>query len=426
MERKRDVAVVIQSVVQFYNIKNGIDALISDGINCDIYVPTYFDNEGFKDIYDETYKKLTALKYNVKRKPNKNKYKVLLEAYPIDHIININHEYRLNYLYSSSVGAKPDIVLRPEFYVYYDGVLLYNYEENEYLSAYCKTFLIGNLKFKNFKKIKNNSKKKTILYLPTYGNSSDIEDTIKIIGELRKEYNVYIKSHHGTDFLKSEKSKIDLLRKSCDKYYDSSENIIDLLKEADLVLSDNSGAIFDAIYSETPVVIFSKDTNRNKINDNFNTKQYDLITSGIIPFTDDVNSINKIVRQGLSKEIAEKQIALKKTDFYCPKNLTTDFVNVVKKFLKNDINIKYKTLHDRLKTWNDELKSENLKIINNYNVLDLAYKELMKKSDELYKDKVRLEEENLILKESIKLYNNKVNRIYMKIRSKLGGKNGKN
>ncbi len=412
MKKEKDVAVVIQSVVQFYNIKNGIDALNKNGISYDIYVPIYEDNEGFKEIYDETYNKITSMKYDVKRKACNIKYKILLEPYPIDDIININHDYRLNYLYSSSVGAKPDIVLRPEFYIYYDGVLLYNLEEKEYLSAFCKTFLIGNLKFKNFKKIKNNTNKKIILYLPTYGNSSDIDYTIDIIKLLRKKYTVYVKAHHGTDFLVSERQKLELLKKSCDKFYESSENMISLLQDVDLVLSDNSGAIFDAIYSETPVVIFSKDTNRNKISDKFNTKQYDLIKLGVIPFTNNIKSVEEIVKQGLSKKTKNLQLKYKKENFYCPNDLVIDFIGIIKKFLSDDINIKYKILHDRLRASFDNLKKENIKIIDNYNNLNNIYIKLKEENNILLK-----EQENLLAK--IKSMDNKVNRLYMKIRSKI-------
>ena len=161
---KKDIAVVVQTLVQFYNIRNGIDELKKKNITCDIYVPTYEDSEGFKEIYDATYNKIVDMGYPVKRKATSTEYKILLEAYPIDHIINIKHKYRLNYLYGSSVGIKPNICLLPDFYLHYDGVLLYNYEESEYLSAYCKTFLIGNLKFKNFFKKQNDTgNKKRIL-----------------------------------------------------------------------------------------------------------------------------------------------------------------------------------------------------------------------------------------------------------------------
>lgn len=418
---KKDIAVVVQTLVQFYNIRNGIDELKKKNITCDIYVPTYEDSEGFKEIYDATYNKIVDMGYPVKRKATSTEYKILLEAYPIDHIINIKHKYRLNYLYGSSVGTKPNIGLLPDFYLHYDGVLLYNYEESEYLSAYCKTFLIGNLKFKNFSKKQNDmGNKKRILYLPTYGKSSDIDCTINLVEKLRKKYVVYIKAHHGTDFLKEEKFKTELLKKSCDLYFDSSQNIIDLLSEADLVLSDNSGAIFDSIYAGVPVVIFSKDVNRNKINDDFNTKQFELVKNGIIPYTSDPSDIEKIIKEGLENSTLKKQMKYRDENFYCPDDKLIDFINVISLFLKDKIDKKYKTLHDRLMNYYDDLKKENIKVINNYDKLNYLYKKSEEEKKDIYEKLKNITQQN-------KLLDNKVNRLYMKIRSKLifGGKDGK-
>lgn len=414
MSKHKDVAVVVQTVVQFFNIKNGIDELLKNKITCDIFVPYYDDNEGYKDIYDETYRKICQMGYTVKRKTDDTKYKILLEAYPIDDIILPKHKYRLKYLYSSTVGVKPNLSLKPDFLLKFDGIFVYNMEEKEYLSAFCKTFLIGNLKFKNFKK--KNAKGKTILYLPTYGDSSDIDYTVDLIKKLKGKYKVYIKAHHGTDFLNNEKERLNKIKQSCDKFYNSSENLIDILSEVDLVISDNSGAIFDSLYAEVPVVIFSKDINRNKINDDFNTEQYELVEKGIIPFTDNPDDIEKLVEKGFESGTLKRQLKYKYDEFYCPKDNVKDFIEIINDFLNDNINKKYKILHDRILKYCDNLTQENIKIINNYNVLNEAYNNTIKEMEN-YKKKVEYLENNN------KLLDNRFNRIYIKIRSKFGGKN---
>jgi len=231
---------------------------------------------------------------------------------------------------------------------------------------------------------------------------------------------VYIKAHHGTDFLKEEKFKTELLKKSCDLYFDSSQNIIDLLSEADLVLSDNSGAIFDSIYAGVPVVIFSKDVNRNKINDDFNTKQFELVKNGIIPYTSDPSDIEKIIKEGLENSTLKKQMKYRDENFYCPDDKLIDFINVISLFLKDKIDKKYKTLHDRLMNYYDDLKKENIKVINNYDKLNYLYKKSEEEKKDIYEKLKNITQQN-------KLLDNKVNRLYMKIRSKLifGGKDGK-
>lgn len=359
MENKNNVAVVIQNLVQFYNIRKGIDLLLNSGINVDIYIPKFEDNDGFKEIYDNAYNQIKKLKYNIKRTSDKNRhYKILLECYEIDNIIKINHDYRLRFRYGT-LGTKPNKTLKPEFYVQFDGVMVYSKEEADYLSAFCRTELIGNLKFQGFQKKVNKNKKKKVLYLPTYGNASEIDDIIKIIENLNNKYDFIVKIHHGTSFLKAEKQKLELLKKLSSNFYDANEDLVELLKDADVVLSDNLGAIFDSVYAEVPVVIYSKKLNDEKVDDLFNTPQYDAVKDGYIPYTNDINNIEVIIEKGLTNEVKNQQKKLKEEIFYLPKDLTNDFLRVINKYLNDEISLKYKSLHDRLKQKIKEIEQLN-------------------------------------------------------------------
>ena len=53
--------------------------------------------------------------------------------------------------------------------------------------------------------LKNLKEKKTLLYLPTYGENGTINDVLPVINKIKDKYKLVIKWHHGTDYLKEEK-----------------------------------------------------------------------------------------------------------------------------------------------------------------------------------------------------------------------------
>ena len=91
-----------------------------------------------------------------------------------------------------------------------------------------------------------------------------------------------------------------------DEWYDLNTSLSYLLSKSDVVLSDNSGAIFEALYNDVPVAIFAK--NINKKLGNFDTIQYDLVTSDIIPYTNNPDDIFKILSLSCSDKYKIKQI----------------------------------------------------------------------------------------------------------------------
>ncbi|MCK4441408.1 MAG: CDP-glycerol glycerophosphotransferase family protein, partial [Sulfurovaceae bacterium] len=96
-------------------------------------------------------------------------------------------------------------------------------------------------------------KKKTILYMPTWGELSSFNIYIDSIIKLNKSYNLLIKLHHNTDYL--ELGKIDNIKSKNITYFGANDNSLELLSVSDIVISDYSGAIFDAIYCDKPVVL---------------------------------------------------------------------------------------------------------------------------------------------------------------------------
>src|SRR5699024_982757 len=114
---------------------------------------------------------------------------------------------------------------------------------------------IGNLKYVDFKrKRKRKTDKLTILYLPTYAEYSSIEIIGPELKKLEKYYNIIIKPHHGTEYLKNEieQNRMKFLRNNFQNIYSSTDSLLDLLNECDVVITDQSGAVFDAICTKKP------------------------------------------------------------------------------------------------------------------------------------------------------------------------------
>ena len=360
---KRDLAVTVQNFVQFYSIKAGIDELIKMNYTVDIYIPMAETNTGIENLFDDTYNKMLNMNYSIKRTSDLNlSYKILLEPYPMDIYLKFNYQYRIKYKYAP-ISAKPNLTLNPENNIYYDCILCSGDYEANYLSVYSKTKTIGNLKYINFTKETTNTEKPILLYLPTYGDTCSIDLIINILMNLREDYYIITKLHHGTSYLHNELHRINKIKDLSNEVCNHDTPIIDLLKKANVVLSDNSGSIFEAIYANVPVAVFSSDPNSNKIG-NFDTTQYKYIKKGYIPYTNQPSEIKNILKSALSEEFINKQLNLKEILFGEPITSVNNFVSVIKDYLDDNIDFNYKNMHDVLV---NNYKNMHEALINSYN-----------------------------------------------------------
>ena len=110
--------------------------------------------------------------------------------------------------------------------------------------------------------------KQTILYLPTWGEHNTSSTFLKKINSLYEKYNVLTKIHHNTDLLSIKNSRH--LKNPNIHVFGANDDSLQLIMLSDLVISDYSGAIFDAIYCNKPVVLLNKSINlssQNKVDE---------------------------------------------------------------------------------------------------------------------------------------------------------------
>jgi len=326
----RYVAVVFDDLTEFFAIRSDVDALIKEGISIDIYVAQSYSNE----LRVDTQKKISQLGYQVKELPGTNrKYKILLEPYPLENNELLDSEFRIKYSYGIG-SAKPDPVFLPERNLPYDAFLLHSKRDAEIRSVYGKTYVIPYSKYKGLKKEKHQGKP-NLLYLPTFGEVSSIDAfNSEAVRSLKKKYNLIIKAHHAVQFIPTEHGHYALIKDMADEFYDSDTPLENLLARADVVLSDNSGAIFDAIYFEIPVPVFSNKLNDRKLG-GINTFQYELVQEGVIPCAtepeDVVNVLNKAEKLAkIQQEIKQRYFAVSSEES------SSSFASVIKEYLSKD------------------------------------------------------------------------------------------
>ncbi len=325
-----DVAVIFDDLTEFFAIRGDIDALIKKGVSVDIHVAPN-NSEAMRL---DTQSKIEGLGYPVINKPVYGReYKVLLEPYPLQYSEGVRFEFRIKYSYSAS-SAKPDPVFLPGWNLPYDATISYSKRDAEIRSVYGRAHLVNYTKYKKFQK-KRHKGKPNLLYLPTFGEISSISRfNDKVVLDIKKKYNLIVKAHHAVQFSAGEQGGYSLIKKMADEFYDSDTPLESLLARADMVLSDNSGAIFEAIYSETPVAVFSDKLNKRKLG-GINTLQYKLVMEGIVPCATKPGEVMKVLDRAM--ELSSKQKGVKLQNFtVVGGGSSNEFVSIIREYLNKD------------------------------------------------------------------------------------------
>lgn len=352
-----NIAILFDDLTEFYVMRDVIDLLAKKGRPTDIIVP--YDS-GYNGMAKHTFDKIKDLGYSPKKDiPKNKKYKILLTPYPnIQGAERVNYVYHLRYPYST-VSAKPNPTLTPEAKIYYDGIICFNNYEPDILSAYgAKCFSVPYWKYSNNKK-PNKKSKPTLLILPTFDQDTSCIQllTKSFIKQLNNHFDIIIKAHHATHFGIDGKSSLEALQSLGVKLYDSDMPIAKLLQEANIVLSDNSGSIFEAIYSDTPVATLSKDLNARHLGP-IDTLQHQLAKEGILPHTRKLDEILPILLS--PDQYFKKQQKYKKMLFPESKNNSpVEFISVIDYYLsRNELKDYRKALHEILLEERFYLKKE--------------------------------------------------------------------
>src|SRR3989344_4490915 len=147
----------------------------------------------------------------------------------------------------------------------FDLILAYGEYDHAFYSLITKSVVIGNPKFDDWFNDsldmhgisdvvrRLNPKKKTVLYLPTHSDLSSIDELAGSIREAGEKYNVITKLHYYTP--REEPQRVEKLADPNIILLQDDADLLPLLKIADVVISDNSSAIFDAVLADKPIIV---------------------------------------------------------------------------------------------------------------------------------------------------------------------------
>lgn len=358
---KSDMLMVVQNPIQFYAVLPLLLEIKSQSLwNVDLAVDDPVDDPDFHQIANEL--RQLAGKYNVSllnlSEMSGRCYKVCLAPY--HDMAKVKYDYLLGYYYGSA-SSKPYPTFLPEHRMRFHGVFLHSVYDAEALEVYGKTYIVPNLRLRLLNKDQSSSKqnhhnknKKTLLYLPTYGDVNGINEVADKFKYIRDDYHIIAKGHHGTEHLKSERRKKDLLRESVDEYYGPSTDINQLFEKADVVLSDNSGAIFDAMYIGVPIAIVANDINQRF--GRLDTLQSRLVKRGIIPYSKTANEkrLKAVLQQALDPKTVKIQQQEAERLFPCRRHDVGDWIAILKQYMTDQISPDYIYLHDYYTQQNKE------------------------------------------------------------------------
>lgn len=142
---------------------------------------------------------------------------------------------------------------------FYHHILCYSHYSQQALNINGNATIVGNPRFDKWHRqqvdlaslatLRLDTKKPTLLYAPTFGDLSSIPAWAAPLSRLSREYNLIIKLHHGTQHRPEEATMLAEVRRHFKTCVTRHDMLLPLLHQADYVLTDNSGFIFDAIHA---------------------------------------------------------------------------------------------------------------------------------------------------------------------------------
>lgn len=300
--RKKEIAVDIQNEVQYFSLAPLLPELVKR-YNVSIISGNLCPGDSaYEQIIKGTEYVLEKNNIQYKRLPEvKDLYFDLCLCPYITNRIKAKHYLKYEY---GTLNIKPSLTYTPACLSGFHGFLCQSSITKVLLSAYAMTFPVDNLRLFN---LSRKPEKNTILFAPTYNDDDSIKDIHILISQLKTAgFRVIIKGHHGTEHLKQNKQKRDLLFELADEYYGSETSLSSLLVRAEACLFGNSSAIGEALYAGVPCAIFAHNLDSFALGD-IHTSQYHFSKDKIIPFCNKPSMVAQAVKECLSSTTQNKQ-----------------------------------------------------------------------------------------------------------------------
>lgn len=249
----KQVCVKAETDTQYESIKPLLEEFVRNKISFDIFIPKLDQNvNSVNEMYDKTHATIEkdGFRNNVIRRvlPDKRYHVALLAPHYHE---GINAKYYIKYSYGSINSSKPKLTHAAHMLNHYHAYLLCNTRDAEIFNVFCKTYILPDLKHVGYVRAdRPKSNKQTILFLPSWENQNNLEWIAITIEKLKRKYRTIVKLHpfgdYGTEISDSTKQIKQQIRALADEYYEGGSSMDKLLSRSDLIISDISGAVFDA------------------------------------------------------------------------------------------------------------------------------------------------------------------------------------
>jgi glycosyltransferase involved in cell wall biosynthesis len=272
------VGFFLETTFHYFVYESIIDELVKKGINCHLVINDHYQNNSeMSYMYDDLLKYIENLDrndieaYTISTiRENQFVYDCMISCYYTEWLQDITRK-QVRVMYSLA----KDYWTYSWWNVFYDKILCYGEYDFKKLNINNNCSIVGIPKFdKWYRKEINNieqvkekfildNNKQTILYAPTYGHLSSIDEWIDEINNLQEDFNVIVKLHNGTAYRESEQYRRELLIQKFNNITSNPEDLFALFSLSEFVITDNSGMIFDAMLAEKNILLLNSDFQPN-------------------------------------------------------------------------------------------------------------------------------------------------------------------
>lgn len=251
---KNPLVFIFHNLVTYESMRNVLFELKEKNIPFDILVPISTTDANAQQMFEDTAACISKEFPNVQlgNGVSNIRYKAAFLPF-LPFFFSVESDYTVRYQYGIGKATYNFDIWSMNF----DYILCQSLYDFKALRNYTQAELLGNPKFlKRAKEVP--SEKFSILYMPTYGELSSLDDRFEYIKRLSKKYHIRIKLHHMT--LYYEQERVEMVKEvfKDEDILTHRDYLSDLFETSDLVISDTSGAIFDSIQYGIPLVLLKK------------------------------------------------------------------------------------------------------------------------------------------------------------------------
>ncbi|WP_018887665.1 class I SAM-dependent methyltransferase [Paenibacillus massiliensis] len=335
MLTKNPLAFVFHNLVTYESMRNVLFKLKENDIPFDIIVPVSESDENAQLMFEDTALFISKEFSNVMlgiENPN-IRYKAVFYPF-LPFFFSVESDYVVRYQYGIGKAEYNFDIWSMSF----DYILCQSDYDYRALKNYTQAKLLGNPKFLNSAKTVPNEDF-TILYMPTYGELSSLDERFELITKLKEKYNIKIKLHHMTLYYEPERVKKIKEVFEAEEIFTHENFLNDILGEIDLIITDTSGSIFDSIQYGIPLALLKKKS--QVFHGSPTPLEEQLVMEGKIPTIYSENDFELVqnIKEHYSEQCEKVEILKQQIFPIAIEDAVENYYRFIQELLKNNVDL---------------------------------------------------------------------------------------